>query len=98
MIAGSALFTVGDEVIRGVPGTALFLPAGVPHRIENDGGERLHVAWVFDRPSWRTSGSSGMSDATLLDGDLMVERAVPAAGIRHLHGRGWAGLTGGVRG
>ena len=50
VIEGSALFTVGDEVIRGTPGTALFLPAGVPHRIDNDGGERLHIAWGFDRP------------------------------------------------
>jgi mannose-6-phosphate isomerase-like protein (cupin superfamily) len=49
VIEGSALFTVGDEVIRGTPGTALFLPAGVPHRIVNDGGERLHIAWGFDR-------------------------------------------------
>jgi quercetin dioxygenase-like cupin family protein len=56
VIEGSALFTVGDEVIRGVSGTALFLPAGVPHRIENDGGERLHIAWGFDRPELEDVG------------------------------------------
>ena len=56
VIEGSALFTVGDEVIRGVPGTALFLPAGVPHRIDNDGGERLHIAWGFDRPELEDVG------------------------------------------
>jgi quercetin dioxygenase-like cupin family protein len=50
VIDGSALFTVGDEVIRGTPGTALFMPAGVAHRIENDGGQVLHIAWGFDRP------------------------------------------------
>ena len=50
VIEGSARFTVGDEVIRGEPGTAMFLPAGVPHRIDNDGAERLHFVWGFDRP------------------------------------------------
>jgi oxalate decarboxylase/phosphoglucose isomerase-like protein (cupin superfamily) len=56
VIEGSALFTVSDGVIRGGPGTALFLPAGVPHRIENDGGERLHFAWGFDRPEFEDAG------------------------------------------
>jgi oxalate decarboxylase/phosphoglucose isomerase-like protein (cupin superfamily) len=56
VIEGTALFTVGDEVIRGGPGTALFLPAGVPHRIENDGGERLRFVWGFDRPEFEDVG------------------------------------------
>ena len=67
---------MGDEVIRGVPGTALFLPTGVPHRIENDGGERLHIAWGFDRPELEDVGSSGMSDATARDGERLVEHAL----------------------
>jgi oxalate decarboxylase/phosphoglucose isomerase-like protein (cupin superfamily) len=49
VLTGSASFTVGEETIRGTEGTALFIPAGVPHRIDNDGGERLHIAWGFDR-------------------------------------------------
>ena len=49
VIEGSALFTVGDEVVRGTPGTALFMPAGVAHRIENDGDQTLLIAWGFDR-------------------------------------------------
>jgi quercetin dioxygenase-like cupin family protein len=56
VIEGSALFTVGDEVIRGTPGTALFLPAGVAHRIENDGGETLQIAWGFDCPELEDAG------------------------------------------
>src|SRR5690606_1438983 len=36
VISGSSVFTVGDEVSRGGPGTALFIPAGTPHRIHND--------------------------------------------------------------
>jgi len=34
VIDGSALFTVGGDLIRGTAGTAMFIPAGVPHRIE----------------------------------------------------------------
>jgi quercetin dioxygenase-like cupin family protein len=56
VIGGSALFTVGDEVIRGTPGTALFIPAGTGHRIENDGGDVLHIAWGFDRPELNEAG------------------------------------------
>ena len=56
VIEGSALFTVGDEVVRGTPGTALFMPAGVAHRIENDGDQTLHIAWGFDRPELEDVG------------------------------------------
>jgi hypothetical protein len=31
------------------PGDRAVPSVGVPHRIENDGGERLHIAWGFDR-------------------------------------------------
>ena len=34
VVDGSALFTVGGDSIRGIAGTAMFIPAGVPHRIE----------------------------------------------------------------
>ena len=50
VIDGSALFAVGGELIRGTAGTAMFIPAGVPHRIENDGPGTLHIAWGFDKP------------------------------------------------
>jgi oxalate decarboxylase/phosphoglucose isomerase-like protein (cupin superfamily) len=49
VISGSARFTVGSDVVRGTPGTAMFMPADVPHRIENDGAETLHFLWGFDR-------------------------------------------------
>ena len=54
VIEGTALFTVGGHPRRS--GTALFLPAGVPHRIENDGGERLRFVWGFDRPEFEDVG------------------------------------------
>lgn len=50
VIQGSALFTVGGDSIRGTAGTAMFIPAGVPHRIVNDGPGTLHIAWGFDKP------------------------------------------------
>lgn len=50
VISGGSVFTVGDEVSRGGPGTALFIPAGTPHRIHNDGTETLFFAWGFNRP------------------------------------------------
>ena len=56
MIEGSALFTVGDDIVRGTPGTALFMPAGVAHRIENDGDQTLQIAWGFDRPELEDVG------------------------------------------
>jgi mannose-6-phosphate isomerase-like protein (cupin superfamily) len=34
VVDGSALFTVGGDLIRGAAGTATFIPAGVPHRSE----------------------------------------------------------------
>jgi oxalate decarboxylase/phosphoglucose isomerase-like protein (cupin superfamily) len=56
VIHGSALFTVGGDSIRGTPGTAMFIPAGVPHRIVNDGPETLHIAWGFDQPELVQAG------------------------------------------
>ncbi|MCM3849274.1 cupin domain-containing protein [Pseudonocardia sp. DR1-2] len=51
VIRGSAQFTIGDEVIRGEPGSALWIPTGVPHRIHNDRPrETLEFLWGFDRP------------------------------------------------
>lgn len=53
---GAGEFTIGDEVIRGGPGTAIFIPAGTPHRIDNDGGEILEILWGFDRAELREAG------------------------------------------
>lgn len=47
---GTAEFTVGDEIIRGTPGSALWMPISTPHRIHNDADETLEFLWGFDRP------------------------------------------------
>jgi quercetin dioxygenase-like cupin family protein len=36
VVAGRARFTLGDEVIEGTPGTALYMPIGMPHAIQTD--------------------------------------------------------------
>lgn len=50
VIGGSAEFTVGDETVRGAPGSTLWIPASTPHRIHNDRGEVLEFLWGFDKP------------------------------------------------
>ena len=56
VIAGSAVFTVGDEQVRGTPGTGLYIPAGTRHRIHNDRSATLQIAWGFNRPSLQDVG------------------------------------------
>lgn len=50
VIRGSAEFTIGEHVVRGEAGSALWIPAGVSHRIRNDTREPLEFVWGFDRP------------------------------------------------
>ncbi|WP_224391360.1 cupin domain-containing protein [Pseudonocardia sp. ICBG1293] len=51
VIRGSALFTIGDEVIRGTPGSALWIPTSTPHGIHNDDpSETVEFLWGFDKP------------------------------------------------
>lgn len=50
VIRGSALFTIGDEVVRGTAGSALWIPTATPHRIHNDSQETLEFLWGFDKP------------------------------------------------
>ena len=61
-IDGSALFAVGGDLIRGTAGTAMFIPACVPHRIENDGLGTLHIAWASTSPSSSRWASTGTYD------------------------------------
>jgi oxalate decarboxylase/phosphoglucose isomerase-like protein (cupin superfamily) len=50
VIGGAAEFTIGDDVIRGTAGSALWIPTSTPHRIHNDGDRPLEFLWGFDRP------------------------------------------------
>jgi quercetin dioxygenase-like cupin family protein len=50
VIGGSARFTVGDEVVRGTPGSTLWIPRSTRHGIHNDSDRTLEFLWGFDRP------------------------------------------------
>lgn len=50
LIRGSAEFTVGEDIIRGTPGSTLWIPRSVQHGIRNDTDETLEFLWGFDRP------------------------------------------------
>jgi mannose-6-phosphate isomerase-like protein (cupin superfamily) len=47
ILHGSGEMTVGDERITVSPGSAVYLPPGVPHALRNTGGEDLIVMWVY---------------------------------------------------
>lgn len=43
VIEGRGVFTVGDEVTEVGPGHVVWAAAGVPHGVENKGGDRLVI-------------------------------------------------------
>ncbi|MCY3773416.1 MAG: cupin domain-containing protein [Gemmatimonadetes bacterium] len=49
VLEGVGDFTVGDETIEGIPGTAVLCPPGVDHGVLNTGAGRL-VVLVFMAP------------------------------------------------
>ena len=49
VLEGAGVFTVGDESIEGVPGSAVLCPPGVDHGVLNTGDDRL-VVLVFMAP------------------------------------------------
>lgn len=53
LVAGSARFRVGREVLRAGAGDLVVVPAGVSHRFWNDRAEELRVVVSF-RPALRT--------------------------------------------
>ena len=46
VVSGRARFTVGDEIVEGVPGTTIYLPIGLPHAIETD-ADQVEVLYCF---------------------------------------------------
>jgi mannose-1-phosphate guanylyltransferase/mannose-6-phosphate isomerase len=46
VLAGEALFTRGNDVIRAGPESSIFVPFGVPHRLKNTGRGTLSVLEV----------------------------------------------------
>lgn len=49
VLEGNGDFTVGDETVKGIPGTAVLCPPGVDHGVLNSSEDRL-VVLVFMAP------------------------------------------------
>lgn len=49
VLEGAGCFSVGSELIEGIPGTAILCPPGVDHGVFNTGADRL-VVLVFMAP------------------------------------------------
>jgi len=52
VLEGSGTITVGDEVAKATPGTAVYIPAGDTHGIINDGEEEMVVLFGYNKPEW----------------------------------------------
>lgn len=47
VLSGQGEITVGEESIAYGPGTAIYIPAGVPHGVRNGGDEDVVMVFVF---------------------------------------------------
>ena len=52
VIAGNARFTVGDAIVDATAGDVVLGPAGVPHKFENRGPDRLQTIDIHHSPTW----------------------------------------------
>lgn len=52
VVAGRARFIVGGTILEAGAGETVFGPAGIPHRFENIGPERLQTIDIHHSPRW----------------------------------------------
>jgi mannose-6-phosphate isomerase-like protein (cupin superfamily) len=52
VIMGEGQMSVGDETRHVIPGDAIWIPAGVPHALENTGNDLLFLM-VVASPNWQ---------------------------------------------
>src|SRR5690606_12032614 len=52
VVAGRARFFVGATILEAGAGETVFGPAGVPHRFENIGPDRLQTIDIHHSPRW----------------------------------------------
>ncbi|MGY1520264.1 cupin domain-containing protein [Luteimonas sp. A482] len=52
VVAGRARFFVGGTILEAGAGEAVFGPAGIPHRFENLGPDRLQTIDIHHSPRW----------------------------------------------
>ncbi len=52
VLSGYGEITVGDEAVPYGPGSAIYIPAGVPHGVRNNGPEDVVMVFVFSYPAY----------------------------------------------
>lgn len=62
-LGGDPVSGVGCETYRLVPGTVVFIPAGVFHRLRNDTDEELVILTIWPQPA--SAGANGIHDERL---------------------------------
>jgi mannose-6-phosphate isomerase-like protein (cupin superfamily) len=62
-LGGDPVTGEGHETFRLVPGMVAFIPAGVFHRLRNDGDEPLVILTIWPQPS--VTGANGIHDERL---------------------------------
>ena len=45
---------VGEEKVKAVPGTTIYIPAGDKHKIVNDSEKELVVLFGYNKPEWKS--------------------------------------------
>jgi len=55
VVEGEGKFTLDDDIVNGVPGTVIYMTAGVKHKIENEGTETLMIFFMYPRPDYTTT-------------------------------------------
>jgi len=52
ILDGTGTITVADEVVKVRPGTSIYIKAGDPHKIVNDGKKEMIVLFGYNKLEW----------------------------------------------
>jgi len=62
VLSGHGEITVGEEVIPYGPGSAIYIPAGVPHGVRNRGSEDVVMVFAFSFPGYPPTTNAPISN------------------------------------
>lgn len=62
VLSGHGEITMGDEAVSYGPGSAIYIPAGVPHGVRNGGSEDVVMVFVFSYPGYPPTTDAPASD------------------------------------
>mgnify|MGYP005843653117 CR=1 FL=1 len=68
VLCGCGEITVGSEAVSYGPGSAIYIPAGVPHGVRNNGTEDVAMVFVFSYPEYPPT-----ADAPALERNTLCE-------------------------